>query len=239
MCRTLIMPMTMTTTSIVTHPAAPITSFLWIDEPGSVTLLDTLQPWVGTEGAADFGARIPFDPHDVGGEVEAPLEEARPHAVHSHRNAFIFELSDLLDAEAAGDDDLHPLEALAVERPAHVPDELRVDAGGLEETHLRHDGAVDQRLRGVEPHAVEALPQSPRHGERRFHAVVFEIDERDETDLRIHELRELERRLDGVAVVGGDQGMRHRADPLRAPPRRLGVGRHADRPGDVGGVAVA
>src|SRR5262245_26973943 len=115
MCRTLIMAMMMTTTSIATHPAAPITSFLWIDEPGAVTLLDALQPWVGTEGAADLGARFPFDLHDIGGEVEAPLEETRPHAVHIHRNALIFELSDLLDTEAAGDDDLHPLEALAIE----------------------------------------------------------------------------------------------------------------------------
>src|SRR6266513_2075712 len=39
-------------------------------------------------------------------------------------------------------------------------------------------------------------------------------------------------------MVRRDQGVRHRADPLRPPPRRLRVGRHADRPRDVGGVAV-
>ena len=45
-------------------------------------------------------------------------------------------------------------------------------------------------------------------------------------------------------AVGGDQRVRHRAEPAAAPPRRLLVGRDADLrahdlPGDVRGVAVA
>src|SRR5213594_4741768 len=69
--------------------------------------------------------RFPLDPDDVCGEVEAALEQARPHAVHVHRHLLLFELPDLVDGEAARDDDLHVLEAFPVERPAHVPDELR------------------------------------------------------------------------------------------------------------------
>ena len=44
---------------------------------------------------------------------------------------------------------------------------------------------------------------------------------------------------DGVAAVRGDQPVRDGAHALAAPPRRLGVGGHADRAGDVRGPAVA
>src|SRR5919204_473986 len=52
-----------------------------------------------------------------------------------------------VEGEAAGDDDPHVPESLAIERGADVPDELRVHAGGLEGAHLRDDGLVDHVLR--------------------------------------------------------------------------------------------
>ena len=56
-------------------------------------------------------------------------------------------------------------------------------------------------------------------------------------------LGELRRCEHGVAAVRRDQRVRHGADAAAAPPRRLLVGRDADRradhlPGDVGRVAV-
>jgi len=42
-----------------------------------------------------------------------------------------------------------------------------------------------------------------------------------------------------VPVVGGDQAVRHRSNAAATPPRRLRVGGYADRPRDVGRVAVA
>src|SRR2546426_8761907 len=59
------------------------------------------------------------------------------------------------------------MEPLAVQRPPHVPDELRVHAGRLERTHLRNDRLVDQRLGGVDAHPVQPLAQRARHRERR------------------------------------------------------------------------
>ena len=44
---------------------------------------------------------------------------------------------------------------------------------------------------------------------------------------------------DRVAAVGRDQPVRHGPDAAAAPPRRLRVGRDADRPGDVRRPAVA
>src|SRR5207245_9772478 len=80
----------------------------------------------------------------------------------SHRHLLLFELPDLFDSEAARDDDLHVLEPFPVERPAHVPDELRIDARRLEGAHLRNHRLVDERLRRVDPHAVEPLAQRAR-----------------------------------------------------------------------------
>ena len=50
---------------------------------------------------------------------------------------------------------------------------------------------------------------------------------------------ELARGQRGVAAVRGDQAVRDGADAATAPPRRLGVGRHADRSGHVRRPAVA
>ena len=52
-------------------------------------------------------------------------------------------------------------------------------------------------------------------------------------------LGELLRGQDGVPAIGRDEGVWHGADPLRAPPRRLGVGGDPDGTGDMGGPAVA
>src|SRR2546422_5144488 len=57
--------------------------------------------------------------------------------------------SDLFDGEPARDDDPHVLEPRPVERLAHVPDELRVDARRLEGAHLRseeHTSELQSRL---------------------------------------------------------------------------------------------
>ena len=56
---------------------------------------------------------------------------------------------------------------------------------------------------------------------------------------RAERLDEAARREHGVAAVGRDQPVRHRAHAAPAPPRGLRVGRDADRARDVRGVAVA
>src|SRR5207244_1139159 len=80
-----------------------------------------------------------------------------------------------LDGEATRNHDLNGLEPLPVERPAHVPDELRIDARRLEGAHLRNHRLVDERLRRVDPHAVEPLAQRARHLQRRPDTVVLEV----------------------------------------------------------------
>ena len=126
-----------------------------------------------------------------------------------------------------------------VERLAHVPDELRVDAARVEAAHLRPQRAVDHRRGGVEPHAPEARPERAGDLERRAHGVVVEVDEHDHVDLGAERLGEAARREHGVAAVGRDQAVRDGAHAAAAPPRGLRVGRDADRARDVRGVAVA
>ena len=71
------------------------------------------------------------------------------------------------------------------------------------------------------------------------HAVVVPVHQRRDVDLRVVEVGEGRGGRDGVAAVGGDQGVRHGADALAAPPRGLRVGADADGAGDVRGVPVA
>src|SRR2546429_3884391 len=74
--------------------------------------------------------------HDVGGEVVRAADQRGADAVGVDGNASLLELADLLDGEAPGDDDLDPLESVAVESLADLADEPLVDAGGLEVAQL-------------------------------------------------------------------------------------------------------
>src|SRR5690606_30224376 len=101
---------------------------------------------VGLVPAARLGHRLPIHEHHVGGEVVAVLEERGADAVGVHGDAELLEVADLPGVEPAGGDDLHVPEARIVERAAHVPHELRVDAAGVELAHLGNDRAVHERL---------------------------------------------------------------------------------------------
>ena len=84
-------------------------------------------------------------------------------------------------------------------------------------------------FRRVEPDAPEPRAERARDVERRAHRVVLEVDEHRHVHVVRRPVGEVPRRGDGVAAVGGDQRVRHRAEPGAAPPRRLLVGRDADR----------
>ena len=131
-------------------------------------------------------------------------------------------------------------EAVAVELVADEVDELGVDAvrrasspclAWSEMSASRSD--VSSRT----PHSCGA----ERLGdlERGAHAVVVEVDEHGHVHLVAEAADERARRRHGVAAVGRDQPVRHRADAAAAPPRRLRVGGDADRAGDVRRPAVA
>src|SRR2546428_8499696 len=55
---------------------------------------------IGAVRPPHLAARLPFHPHDVGGEVEAALEQARSHTVHVHGHSLLLELADLLDRKS-------------------------------------------------------------------------------------------------------------------------------------------
>ena len=136
------------------------------------------------------------------------------------------------------------LEAVVVERVAHLAHEPLVHPRRLEVAQLLPERAVDEHLRRVEPHAPELRAERARNVERRLHGVVLEVDEHRDVHVVGGPLRELRRGEHGVAAVGRDQRVRHRADAAAAPPRRLLVGgdadRRADHPArDVGGIPVA
>ena len=105
--------------------------------------------------AADLRRREAVREDDVGGEVVVAADERRADAVGVDRDVLRLELADPVDVEAARDDDLHALEAVLVERVAHLPDEALVDAARVEVAHLVPERAVDERAR-----RVEATPQS-------------------------------------------------------------------------------
>src|SRR5438128_5262930 len=122
-----------------------------------------LEPGVRPVAAADLGAGPALDHDHVGGVVVGPLEEGASHAIGIHRNPLTLEALDFLDIEAAAGDDLHVLEALAVESPANQVAELRVDSTGVEVTHQFLDADVDHGLRGVEADAPQPILERPGH----------------------------------------------------------------------------
>src|SRR6266508_2760865 len=87
--------------------------------------------------------------------VEA-ADERRADAVRVDGCARRLELADLLDREAPRGDDLHALEAVSVERLAHLPYQPLVHSRGLEITELLPEGTVDEHLRRVEANAPQA-----------------------------------------------------------------------------------
>ena len=206
---------------------------------GSWRYVHPLEARVRQQLAAPLAGRPAVGHHHVGREVVLAADQGGAHAVRVHRHAGVLEGADLRRVEAAGDDDAHVAEAGAVERVADVPDELRVHAARVEAAHLRPQRAVDHGVRGVEPHAPQPVAERARDGQGRGHGVVVEVDQDDDVRLVADDRREALRRLDGVAAVGRDQPVRHRAVALAAPPRGLRVRRHADGAGDVRRVAVA
>src|SRR5262249_59794681 len=104
-------------------------------------------------------------------------DQRRADAVGVDRPATLLEGVDALGGEGARDDNLAPLEAVAVERLTDLPDEPLVDAARLEVAHLVPERPVDELSRGVEPNTPEPRPEGTRNLERRLHGVVLEVDE--------------------------------------------------------------
>ena len=91
---------------------------------------------------------------------------------------------------------------------------------------------------GVQPNPIQPLTERVRHGERGPYGIVVEVDERDDPDRLGHASREGLGRSHRVASVGRNEGVRHRSQSLRSPPRSLSIGRYPDRARDVGRPAV-
>src|SRR5258708_8241486 len=87
-------------------------------------LLDPLQARIGTVTAAHFAARLPVHPYDVGREVEAPLEQARPHPVHVHRHVLPLDLADLPHRQPAPPPPFYPPPTPPPHPPPHPPPPL-------------------------------------------------------------------------------------------------------------------
>ena len=161
-------------------------------------------------------------------------DEPTPYA--STGTPFSSNSHDLVDREPAGHDDLHVLEAVVVERVAHLAHEPLVDAGRLEVAELLPERAVDERS----PTCRAERPTAGRRARRATssavsHRVVLEVDEHRDVHVVGRPLGELRRGEHGVAAVGRDQRVRHGADAAAAPPGRLLVGRDADRRADDSG----
>ena len=117
--------------------------------------------------APDLRARPPVDQHDVGGEVVGAADQRRADAVGVDGDVRRLEGADALRVEAAGDDDLDVVEAVAVELVADEVDELGVDAvrGGVAVLGLQR--AVGQPVGGVEPDAPQRGRRAPRRPRAR------------------------------------------------------------------------
>src|SRR5947199_9847670 len=113
----------------------------------------------------------------------------------------------------------------------YYPDEQWTHASRSEPLHLWNDRFVDESFGGVEADAIQSVAECPRRRERGADTVVVKVHECDQTSRRIALVGELPRRENGVAVIRGDQRVRHRADAFGAPPRRLRIGGDADRAG--------
>src|SRR5258706_5957635 len=198
-------------------------------------LLDPFEAGIWPVGASDFRDRLAVDQDDVGGEVVLPTQERRADAVGVDRHLASLELADPLRGEAARDDDLDALVTRVVKRLAYLANQHVVHAGRREVAHLVPEGAVHQLLGGVDADSPEVVADGVRDLDRGPHRGVVEVDKHG----HVHLVRVLPRpglrRLDGVATERRDQRVRDGPDGAPAPPRRLRVGRDADRAGDVRG----
>ena len=86
------------------------------------------------------------------------------------------------------------------------------------------------------PH--RSAPEGVGDRDRRPHRVVLEVDEHGDVHLLRVAPGEGGRAGHRVAAVGGDERVRHGADPAPAPPGGLRVRADADRARHVGGPAV-
>ena len=138
--------------------------------------------------------------------------------------------------EAAGDDDPHVLVAGVVERRADLRDQPGLTPAAVGPPRARGRRATRRcragRPTGRRPSASATSSAVRTESFSKSTSTVTFISSREA-------LGERPRRRDRVAAVGRDQPVRDGADPAAAPPGRLRVGRHADRPGDVRGPAVA
>ena len=126
----------------------------------------------------------------------------------------------------------------AVEAVADLIHQPRVHPGRPELAHLVDERTVDEVFGGVEPDAPEIVAERVRDLDRGADRVVLEVHEHRD----VHLFRELPCKGlcggDGAARVRRDQPVRHCPDASPTPPRRLGVGGHADGARDVRGPAV-
>src|SRR3954451_3766288 len=219
---------------------APRAGALRAPRPGGRgRLADRLEPRVGPVLTPDLRARAAVDQHDVGGEVVGAADQRRADPVGVDRHLRRLEGADPLGVEAAGGDDRDVAEAVAVELLADEVDELGVHPVRGARAVPALEREVGEPVRGVQPHAPQARAERLGDLERGAHGVVLEVDEHRDVHLVAEGAAERAGGRDGVATVGGDQRVRHRADSAPTPPRRLRVRRDADRAGDVRRPAVA
>src|SRR5437870_6356188 len=103
-----------------------------------------LEARVRPKPAADLRRRTAVRHDDVRGEVVRASNQRRADAVGVYGDVALLERVDLLGRESAGGNDPHALEAVAVERLAHLEDEPLVDAARIEVAHLVPERPIDQ-----------------------------------------------------------------------------------------------
>src|SRR5260221_12951977 len=111
---------------------------------------DELTPLAGAVAPADLCRRAAVGEHDVPREVVLAADQRRADTIGIDRHALLLEGTDPIDREAAGGDDLHPLEPVAVQRVAHLAHEPLVDPARVEVAQLVPERPVDELARGIE-----------------------------------------------------------------------------------------
>ena len=187
-----------------------------------------------------FAHGLPSSMHDVGREVVVAAQQRRADAVGVDRHAEALEVADLLGREAARADDLHALVAGGVERLAHLARPARGSRRSAGSRPSRPTATRSTRRSEVSSRTPQR--SSPSASATSIAVVTESFSKSTSTVTFIscaYWLRPRLRGRDRVAAVGRDQRVRHGADAAAAPPRRLRVGRHADRARHVRGPAVA
>ena len=189
--------------------------------------------------AADLRDGRPSTRDDVGGEVVLPAQQRGADAVGVDRGALGLEPPDLSTSkppETTIRTRSWPAASSARGR-ARVSSTLTRGARPASPSPGAAPGRrAPRRCPGARPTVAARARRRPRW---RSAPSRFEVDEHRDVHLLRVAAGERPRAGHRVAAVGGDERVRHRADPAAAPPRGLRVGPHADRAGDVGGPAVA